>query len=135
MTARATGTFDVKVSPATRGDNPGDTGMARYTLEKQFHGDMQGTSIGEMLAADTQVKGSGAYVALERVTGTLSGRRGTFVLQHNGTMARGEYSLSVTVVPDSGTEQLVGLTGKMGIVIAADGTHSYEFNYALPRAD
>jgi hypothetical protein len=100
------------------------------TIDKQFHGDLEATSKGEMLAAGTAVKGSAGYVAMEKVTGTLKGRTGTFVLQHTGTMNRGEPQLSVTVVPDSGTGQLAGLTGKMAINIA-DGKHSYEFEYTL----
>ena len=86
-----------------------------------------------MLTAGTDVKGSAGYVAIERVTGTLRGRTGTFVLQHTGTMNRDTYQLSITVVPDSGTGQLLGLTGKFNINIA-DGNHSYDFEYTLPEA-
>jgi hypothetical protein len=86
-----------------------------------------------MLTAGTDVKGSAGYVAIERVTGTLHGRTGAFVLQHTGTMSRGTYQLSVTVVPDSGTGQLLGLAGKFNITIA-DGKHSYDFAYTLPEA-
>jgi hypothetical protein len=103
------------------------------SIDKQFHGDLQGTSKGQMLTAGTAVKGSAGYVAIERVNGTLRGRSGTFILQHTGTMTRGTPQLSVTVVPDSGTDQLVGLTGTMNIVIAPDGKHSYDFAYALPQ--
>jgi hypothetical protein len=104
------------------------------TLDKRFHGDLEGTSQGEMLAAMTAVKGSAGYVAIERVTGTLRGRKGTFALQHTGIMNRGTPSLTITVVPDSGTEQLTGLSGTMAIIITADGKHSYEFDYTLADA-
>jgi hypothetical protein len=100
-------------------------------LAKQFHGDLQGTSRGTMLSAMTAVKGSAGYVALEAVTGALHGRAGSFVLQHSGTLTRGEPSLSVTVVPDSGTGQLEGLTGRL-VIVMTDGNHSYEFDYTLP---
>jgi len=101
------------------------------TIDKQFHGDLEATSKGQMLAFSTEVKGSAGYVAMEQVNGTLRGRNGTFVLQHSGTMTRGAPQLIVTVVPDSGTGELTGLTGKMNIIIA-DGKHSYEFDYTLP---
>ena len=101
------------------------------SIDKQFHGDLEGTSKGYMLSsAATVVKGSGGYVAMERVTGTLKGRHGSFVLQHSGTMTRGVPQLSVTVVPDSGTAELTGLSGTMTIKIDA-GKHSYEFDYTL----
>jgi hypothetical protein len=100
------------------------------SIDKQFHGDLEATSKGQMLSAVTAVKGSAGYVAIERVSGTLHGRSGTFVLQHSGTMTRGAPQQSVTVVPDSGTGQLVGLAGKMTINIT-DGKHSYEFEYSL----
>jgi Protein of unknown function (DUF3224) len=100
------------------------------SIDKKFHGDLEATSKGEMLTAVTQVKGSAGYVAIERVSGTLHGRSGTFVLQHTGTATRGAHQLSVTVVPDSGTGQLVGLAGTMTIH-NADGKHSYDFEYTL----
>jgi hypothetical protein len=103
------------------------------SIDKQIHGDLEATSKGQMLATGTDVKGSAGYVAIERITGTLQGRTGSFVLQHSGTMARGALQQSITVVPDSGTGQLVGLTGKMTINIA-DGKHSFDFDYALPEA-
>lgn len=126
MTTRATGTFAVKLFPQPTDAAP----LGRLSIDKQFHGDLAGTSKGEMLAVGTAVKGSAGYVALERVTGTLHGRAGTFVLQHSGTMTRGVPTLSVTVVPDSGTDDLVGLAGKLDIQIA-DGKHSYDFEYIL----
>jgi len=95
---------------------------------------LEGTSKGEMLTAATSVKGSGAYVAIERVTGSLHGRSGSFVLQHIGTMTHGVPQLSITVVPDSGTGQLTGITGKF-LVIIAEGKHSYEFDYSIPESN
>lgn len=100
------------------------------SIDKQFHGDLEATSKGEMLTAGTSVKGSAGYVAIERVSGTLGSRGGTFVLQHTGTMTRGAPQLTITVVPDSGTGQLVGLVGKMGIKIE-NGKHFYDFEYTL----
>lgn len=127
MTTRATGTFEVKMSPQ---DAPESPGVGRMLLDKQFHGDLEATSKGQMLAAMTEVQGSAGYVAIEQVTGKLKGRAGTFVLQHQGIMNRGEPQLSITVVPDSGTGELAGLSGKMEIVIEA-GKHSYVFEYTL----
>jgi Protein of unknown function (DUF3224) len=131
MMSRASGTFEVKLTPQKSGD-AADAAVGRMTIDKQFHGDLTATSRGEMLTAGTSVKGSAGYVAMEKVTGTLKGRTGTFVLQHSGTMTRGAPQLSVTVVPDSGTGQLAGVTGTMTIKIA-DGKHSYEFEYSLPE--
>ena len=128
MTTHASGTFEVKLTP--QGTDEKDSTLGRMSIDKQFHGDLEGTSKGEMLTGMTSVKGSAGYVAIEQVSGTLHGRRGTFILQHTGTMTRGAPQLSVTVIPDSGTGELAGLTGKMTIKIA-DGKHSYEFEYAL----
>jgi hypothetical protein len=133
VTEHAAGPFDVKVEAQGDADKAEGSTLARYSLDKQYHGDLDGTAKGTMLTAGTDVKGSAGYVAMERVTGTLKGRSGSFVLQHSATMTRGEPQLSITVVPDSGTGQLVGLTGKMNIIIAA-GKHSYEFDYSLPAA-
>jgi len=127
---RASGTFEVKLTPQATDDKAESATLGRMSMDKQFHGDLEATSKGEMLTAGTSVQGSAGYVAIERVSGTLHGRSGTFVLQHSGTMTRGALQLSVTVVPDSGTGQLVGLAGKMGIKIA-DGKHSYDFEYTL----
>ncbi|HSE37575.1 MAG TPA: DUF3224 domain-containing protein [Blastocatellia bacterium] len=132
MTKRATGTFEVKMSPQTD-DGVGDPTVGRMSLDKQFHGDLEATSKGQMLAVGTEVQGSAGYVAMERVSGTLDGRKGTFALQHSGTMTRGTPQLSITVVPDSGTGELAGLTGKMTIKIA-DGKHFYEFEYNLDKS-
>jgi hypothetical protein len=128
MTNHASGTFEVKMTNAA----PDDKGAAigRFSLDKRFHGDLEGTSNGEMLAVNTAVPGSAGYVAMEQVTGKLNGRTGTFALQHTGTMTRGAPELSVTVVPDSGTGELAGLSGKMDIKIT-DGKHFYEFDYTL----
>jgi hypothetical protein len=134
MTTRATGAFDVKLNPLPAyDDTPGST-LGRFSVDKQFHGDLEATSKGEMLSAGTSIKNSAGYVAIERVSGTLSGRRGAFVLQHSGTMNRGAQQLSVTVVPDSGTDELIGLTGSLAIIIAPGGKHSYEFDYTLPAS-
>jgi uncharacterized protein DUF3224 len=129
---RATGTFDVKLNPLAA-YNADDSSMGRMSIDKQFHGDLQATSKGEMLSSMDRNSGSGAYVAIERVTGLLGGREGSFVLHHTGTMNRGEAQLSVRVAPDSGTAQLAGLTGTMTIDIAA-GKHSYTFDYSLPES-
>jgi hypothetical protein len=128
----ASGTFEVKMTPQAQDDKTAGP-VGRFAIDKQFHGSLDGTSQGEMLAVGTAVEGSAGYVAMEQVTGTLDGRSGAFALQHSGTMTRGTPELSVTVVPDSGTGQLVGLSGKMTINIV-DGKHLYEFDYAIPEA-
>jgi len=132
MSQRAAGPFDVKVVP----QKP-DTQIARaanlgrLTIDKRFHGDLEGISKGEMLATQTEVPGSAGYVAMERVTGTLKGRQGSFVLLHSATMTRGAPVSSITVVPDSGTGELKGISGRMTISVASDGGHSYEFDYVI----
>src|SRR5687768_13681012 len=108
MTNRATGTFDVQLKPQPADDYADAAKMGRMTIDKQFHGDLEATSKGQMLSALTAITNSAGYVAIERVTGTLQGRRGSFVLQHSGTMNRGAQQLVVTVVPDSGTDGLSG---------------------------
>jgi hypothetical protein len=125
----ASGTFQVKLSPQV---TDGDARLGRLSIDKQFLGDLEATSKGAMLTGGTSVKGSAGYVAIELVTGRLHGRSGSFILQHTGTMDRGKPSLSVTVVPDSGTDELAGLIGKMAINIAED-KHSYEFEYTLEQ--
>jgi hypothetical protein len=129
----ARGTFEVKLAPQPRDDYADGATLARLTIDKQFLGDLTGSSKGQMLSAATPVRNSAGYVAIELVTGTLAGRSGTFVFQHGGTMNRGAATLALTVVPDSGTSELTGLTGSMKIEIA-NGKHSYEFEYALPGA-
>ena len=133
MAAHATGAFEVKLTPQPPEDKADGSTLGRMSGDKQFHGDLEGTSKVQMLTAMTDVKGSAGYVAIERVTGTLHGHTGSFVLQHSGSSNRGATQLSITVVPDSGTGQLVGITGKMTITIT-DGKHSYDFEYSLPKA-
>ena len=130
MTATAKGPFDVKLTPQGTATDPGAVG--RMTLDKTFHGELQATSAGEMLAVRTAVSGSAGYVAIERVTGTLAGRAGTFALQHWGMMDKGTPDLRISVIPDSGTGELAGLTGTMTIEIQPGGKHFYVFSYALP---
>jgi hypothetical protein len=130
--ATAKGTFEVALEPQASHNVDGGTIAARLSLDKQFNGDLTATSVGEMLIATTPIKGSAGYVAIETVTGVLDGRHGTFVLQHSGTMNRGAPSQSVTVVPDSATGDLTGLSGTMTIEIV-DKTHLYTFEYTLER--
>lgn len=132
MTKQASGAFDVKVIPQTD-DNPMDPTIGRMTLDKQYHGPLEATGKGVMLTGGTDVEGSGVYVALERVNGKLEGQSGTFLLQHGGTMTRGVPHLTITVVPDSGTGEVVGLAGTMMINIV-DGKHFYEFEYTITKS-
>jgi len=125
------GEFEVKLAPMPTYDTAGGSLMGRLSIDKTFRGDLSATSVGEMLSAGTTVKGSAGYVAIERVTGTLNGKVGSFVLMHTGVMNRGTPSLTVSVVPDSGTDELTGLTGKMAIEITG-GKHFYVFEYELP---
>ncbi len=124
---RATGTFEVKLAPQSS-DAPG---LGRLSLDKHFSGDLTGTSKGEMLAIRTPVQNSAGYVAMETITGTLEGRVGTFSLMHTGVMNRGAPTLNVNVVPDSGSEELTGLSGSM-LIIVEGKEHKYEFEYTLP---
>ncbi|MDT7688555.1 MAG: hypothetical protein QOE46_1314 [Acidobacteriota bacterium] len=130
MTTRASGTFEVKLSPQPPDEGTEGVPIGRMLIDKRFHGGLEATSKGQMLAAGTAVEGSAGYVAIEQVTGTLDGYSGTFILQHSGTLTRGAAQLSVSVVPDSGTGELVHLAGRMDIVVA-DGKHSYDFEYTL----
>lgn len=123
----------MKLTPQPAGENADFAFVGTLLLDKQFHGDLKATSKGIMLAAGTHVKNSAGYVALELVNGTLHGRRGTFVLQHSGLMNRGEGQLVIHVVPDSGTDELAGLSGSMAIIIEG-GKHSYAFDYRFPEA-
>lgn len=132
MTKRASGTFQVKLVPQPP-EQHADSRLGRMTIDKTFSGDLEGTSKGQMLSAMTATKGSAGYVAIEHVTGKLHGRSGSFVLQHSGTMDRGAQSLTITVVPDSGTGELTGLTGSMKIIIEG-GKHSYEFDYEVKES-
>lgn len=130
VTSHATGTFEVKLTPQTA-EAGTDPSLGRMSIDKQFHGELEGTSKGFMLSsAATIVKGSGGYVAMERVTGKLKDRSGSFVLQHSGIMTRGTAQMSVTVVPDSGTGQLPGIAGTMTIKVDG-GKHSYDFEFTL----
>ncbi|HEV2228104.1 MAG TPA: DUF3224 domain-containing protein [Steroidobacteraceae bacterium] len=137
MTHHASGPFEVKVTPQKPDTQIARTAnLGRLTIDKRFHGDLEASAKGEMLAAQSEVKGSAGYVALERVTGKLQGRSGSFVLLHAATMKRGAPESTITVVPDSGTGELAGLTGSMRIKVAADGSHSYEFDFRIePRPD
>ena len=128
MTQHATGTFEVKMTPAD--DKSEDKTLGRMTIAKEWHGDLEGTSTGQMLSGGDVTKGSAGYVAIEKFTGTLNGRKGSFILQHSATMTRGVGQLTITVVPDSGTDQLKGISGKLGIKIE-NGKHSYDFDYSL----
>ena len=126
---KASGTFEVKTTPQAP-DAADSSGIGRLLLDKIFKGDLEATSKGQMLGMGTAVEGSAGYVAMEQVSGSLNGSEGTFALQHIGKMTRGTPELNVSVVPDSGTAALAGLSGKMQIIIA-DGKHSYEFDYTL----
>jgi hypothetical protein len=126
---RATGTFEVKLAPLAP-YNQDDKSLARFSIDKQFHGDLEATSKGEMLSAGSAAS-SGGYVAIEKVTGKLNGRTGSFVMQHDATMDGGKPALHIIVVPGSGSGALTGLSGEMDIIIES-GKHSYVFNYTLP---
>jgi hypothetical protein len=132
VSQRASGSFDVKVTPQkpdtqiARAAN-----LSRLTIDKRFHGDLEGISKGEMLATQTDVPGSAGYVAMERVTAKLKGRSGSFVLQHSATMTRGAAASTIVVVPDSGTGELRGISGRMTITVATDGGHTYELDFRL----
>jgi hypothetical protein len=130
---RAKGTFEVKVAPVAEKTFDGGTALGRYSLEKQLHGDVEGTTEGEMLTAGTATPGSAGYVAMERFEGSVEGRRGSFALQHLGWMAHGDQQLQIRIVPESGTGELAGIAGTMRVVVEKDGTHLYELDYTLPR--
>jgi len=129
MTSRASGTFEVKLAPQSLAS--ADDTRGRFSLDKQFRGDFLGNGHGEMLTAVGVAQGSAVYVAIERVSGTLAGRRGGFALHHTGIITRGQQQLSISIVPDSGTEQLEGIAGAMPITIK-DGQHFYDLDYTLP---
>jgi hypothetical protein len=130
MTQHATGPFEVKVVPLDPAFQFDENPIGHFSLDKQFHGDLEAASKGEMLSAGSP-KTSGGYVAIERVSGTLNGRSGTFILQHNAIMTNGAPQLNIIVVPGTAAGQLTGLTGSMNIIIK-DGKHSYDFSYTLP---
>jgi hypothetical protein len=129
MTTHASGSFEVTITPQAQNTAAGST-LGRMSIDKQFYGNLEATSKGEMLTAGTDT-GSAVYVAIERVTGTLHGRSGAFVLVHNGAMTQDSQQLTITVVRDSGTGELTGLAGSMTITIAG-GKHSYDLEYSLP---
>ena len=130
VATRASGTFDVKLSSLASEEVKDGASLGRMSIDKQFHGDLEGTSKGEMLTAGTPVKDSAGYVAIERVTGKLQGRSGSFALQHSGLMNRGTPQLTVTVVPDSGTGDLKGIAGTMMIRIQGS-KHFYDLDYTI----
>ena len=130
MSFIAKGSFTVEMKPQADPDTADGVSLGRLLLQKRFEGDLAATSQGEMLTAMTPVQGSAGYVAIERVTGTLHGKSGSFVFQHSGTMTRGAQQLSITVVPDSGTGELAGLAGTFRLQIV-EGKHLYEFDYQL----
>jgi hypothetical protein len=132
MNPIAKGTFQVKLLPLTFEGQAAESKLGRMSIDKQISGDLEAVTAGQMLSAMTETQGSAGYVAIKKVTGTLHGKKGSFVLQHSGTMNRGtDSSLVVSVVPDSGTAELIGLQGIFNIIIA-NGKHSYEFVYSLP---
>ena len=130
MTTRATGTFDVKVLPQAPDGHDANGTLGRMTIDKTFSGDIEGTSQGQMLTAMGGVPGSAGYVAVERIEGTLHGKRGSFALLHKGIMDRGAPSLSVVIVPDSGTDELVGISGTFNIIIE-NKVHAFELDYQI----
>lgn len=132
---QADGTFEVTLTPQEHDPGRGGAGPGRMLIDKQFLGDIAGTSQGEMLAIRSETPGSAGYVAMECVRGTLKGREGSFALQHSGSMARGHASLVISVVPDSGTGALTGLTGAMTIDFSSAPKHGYSLKYSLPDGD
>ena len=132
MSAIAKGSFTVEMKPQSEPDSSDGVSLGRMSLDKRFEGDLVATGRGAMLTALTPVKGSAGYVAIERVSGTLHGRSGAFVFQHTGIMDRGSQQLSITVVPGSGTDALVGIAGTFKLTIV-EGKHLYEFEYSLPQ--
>ena len=131
MATHASGTFDVKLTPQPANEIETAAGIGRWTIDKLIHGDLEATTKGVMIASSDGTRGSGAYSALELVTGTLNGRTGTFVLQHTGTMTKTSQQLLITVVPESASGDLTGLTGKF-IIKIVDKKHFYEFDYTRP---
>lgn len=132
MSQVARGSFTVEMKPQGNASSLEGVDLGRMSLAKEFTGDLVGTSEGQMLTAMTPVQGSAGYVAIERVTGTLHGKSGSFVLQHSGTMHAGDQRLSITIVPASGTGDLAGIAGVLELEIV-DGQHDYQLEYTLPR--
>jgi hypothetical protein len=130
---RASGSFEVSVQPLANEEVSANPMLGRFLLTKKFSGDLEASARGHMLSAGTAIQGSAGYVAIDQVTGSLGGRKGSFVLQHSGSMKRGVPTLSVMVVPDSGTDELAGLTGTLSINIV-EGKHFYDFLYSFPAS-
>ena len=129
----AEGPFEVQVIPQPRDAAQSSVAIDRLLLEKRYRGGLDASARGQMLGVQGAVETSGAYVAIERVEGTLDGRRGAFALQHSGTMTKATgYAMDVKIVPDSGTGELTGIAGKLTILIAPGGAHSYKLDYTLP---
>ena len=133
MPMRISGTFEVTLQPQEADDKEDGSTLGRLSIDKHFHGDLDARSKGQMLSALSDVQGSAGYVAVERVRGTLNGRRGSFVLQHCGTMSKQGAKMTITVVPDSGSGELVGLAASMAIRVEG-GQHFYDLEYTLPDA-
>lgn len=130
MSPLATGTFEVQMKPLEQTEPAPGGSLGRLSLDKQFHGDLEAVGQGQMLTAMSDVQGSAAYVAIERVTGTLHGRAGSFALHHRGLMTRGEQSLEISIVPDTGTGELTGITGTLKIRIEGKA-HFYDLEYEV----
>lgn len=128
----AKGTFEVTLTPQPHQEGVGDASVGRIALFKVFAGEFNGTSVGQMLGYRSSIEGSAGYVAMDKVQGTMNGRQGSFIMQHNGIMNRGEPQLSIKIVPDSGTDALTGIAGEMLLNIES-GKHFYEFRYTLPE--
>lgn len=133
MSTHVSGSFSITMTPATTPRHSGRTTLGRMLLDKVYKGDLAATASGEMLSAVTDTKGAAGYVAVESIAGVLQGRQGSFVVRHAGTMADGKQELSILIVPHSGTGQLEGISGTMGIRIEA-GQHFYDLDYSLPVA-
>lgn len=129
MTHHAHGTFAVKVLPLTPAPAPG---LSRYSINKEIHGDLEATSVGEMFGGGDPRKGTAGYVAIEVVTGSMAGKHGSFALQHSATMDQSGLRMQVIVVPGSGTEEFTGISGTFTIKIE-NGQHFYDFDYTLPQ--
>ncbi|MGH1491824.1 MAG: DUF3224 domain-containing protein [Acidimicrobiales bacterium] len=130
--AIATGTFEVNMEPMGGSAAEGGDAVTRFALDKTYAGDLIGSAAGQMLASTTAVDGSAGYVAIERIVGSLGDASGSFVIQHFGLMNRGDPSLDIAIIPDSGTEGLTGISGQMSIDVDAEGNHVYQLDYQLP---
>jgi hypothetical protein len=124
----AKGSFDVNITPQ---ESAPDAPVARMRLYKEFHGDLEAVAHGEMTAAHEPLTGAGVYVAIDRVTGTLHGKSGSFLIAHRGIRNVDGQELSIVIVPGSGTGQLTGITGSVGIEIL-EKKHFYTMDYELP---